>query len=129
MGIELVYSVPIFVNDQEAARAFYTETLGFKLRQDSPFGDGQRWLEVAPPGSATAFILVKGFGGWRPERVGVDTGITLTTSDLQGTVAALKEGGVTTVQEPYETPWGRFANIKDGDGNVFLLHESVPRTG
>lgn len=125
MSIKLVYSVSIFVNDQEAARAFYTEKLGFEVRQDSPFGDEQRWLEVAPPGSATAFVLVKGFGGWRPERVGVDTGITLETSDLQGTVAALERGGVTIAQAPYKSPWGRFANIEDGDGNVFLLHESV----
>ena len=41
--------------DQDAAIAYYTQTHGWELRADVPFGDegGNRWVEVAPPGSAT----------------------------------------------------------------------------
>jgi len=39
------------IADQDAAIAFYTQTLGWELRADTPFGDegGNRWVEVAPP--------------------------------------------------------------------------------
>ena len=41
------------VADQDAALQFYTEKLGFEVRNDVRFGanDEMRWLEVAPPGS------------------------------------------------------------------------------
>lgn len=53
------------VSDQDAARAFYTEKLGFEVRADVHFGenDEMRWLEVAPPGSATRLSLNPPMGG------------------------------------------------------------------
>src|SRR5829696_4205797 len=47
------------VADQDAARAFYTEKLGWEVRGDDRFGqDGEmRWLEVAPPGSTARLAL------------------------------------------------------------------------
>src|SRR4051795_6554767 len=41
-------TVMVPVSDQDKAIEFYTETLGFELRQDDPYGEGQRWVEVAP---------------------------------------------------------------------------------
>ena len=45
------------VSDQDEAIAFYTSTLGFSLVADVPFGEGERWVEVAPPGGGTAIAL------------------------------------------------------------------------
>ena len=45
--IDAVATICIFVNDQDKAKAFYTDVLGFELRQDSPMGES-RWLAVAP---------------------------------------------------------------------------------
>ena len=45
------------VSDQDAALAFYTEKLGYEVRADIPFGGGNRWLEVAPPGSTARLAL------------------------------------------------------------------------
>ena len=36
------------VSDQDRAIEFYTETLGFELRGDTPYGENDRWVEVAP---------------------------------------------------------------------------------
>ena len=36
--IDAVATVCIFVNDQEKAKAFYTDKLGFELREDAPMG-------------------------------------------------------------------------------------------
>ena len=45
-----VGQVVVPVSDKDQAIAFYTQKLGFTLVADLPFGDGDRWIEVAPPG-------------------------------------------------------------------------------
>src|SRR4051794_41352029 len=47
------------VADQDAARAFYTDKLGWEVRSDESFGENgeMRWLEVAPPGSTARLAL------------------------------------------------------------------------
>ena len=59
-AIEISHLGRVFVpvSDQDRALAFYTETLGFEKRADLPFGDGDRWIEVAPAGGVTAIALV-----------------------------------------------------------------------
>ena len=54
-----IVSVP--VSDQERAKSFYVDALGFELRADNPWGDGMRWVEVAPGGSVTSLSLVTWF--------------------------------------------------------------------
>ena len=41
----------VVVDDQEKARNFYTETLGFQTKHDMPLGnpEGDRWLTVVSP--------------------------------------------------------------------------------
>ncbi len=53
------------VSDQDAALAFYTGALGWEVRGDTRYGeDGQdRWVEVAPAGSATRLALNPPMGG------------------------------------------------------------------
>jgi catechol 2,3-dioxygenase-like lactoylglutathione lyase family enzyme len=51
-------TVIVPVADQDAALEFYAGTLGFEIRIDAPFGPGQRWIEVAPPGAETSIALV-----------------------------------------------------------------------
>lgn len=38
----------VFVNDQESALKFYTDVLGFEMKQDIPVGDF-KWLTVVSP--------------------------------------------------------------------------------
>ena len=54
-----VGTVGVPVTDQDRALEFYVGRLGFEKRRDLPFGDA-RWIEVAPPGSATTIALVAG---------------------------------------------------------------------
>ena len=53
------------IADQDAAIAYYTQTLGWELRADVPYGDesGNRWVEVAPPGSTARLALNPPMGG------------------------------------------------------------------
>ncbi len=68
--IDAVATVCIFVNDQDKAKAFYTDKLGFELRQDSPMGES-RWIAVAPRGARTEVILYKLDEGYDVESTGI----------------------------------------------------------
>ena len=50
--------VMVPVSDQDEAISFYTTALGFSVVADVPFGQGDRWVEVAPPGGGAALALV-----------------------------------------------------------------------
>jgi catechol 2,3-dioxygenase-like lactoylglutathione lyase family enzyme len=113
-----VVSVP--VSDQERARTFYVDRLGFEVVADATFGPGMRWLQVAPPGSTTTFALVT----WFDEMpAGSLRGLVLDSDDLDATRADLVARGA-EVSEPSDQPGGRFCFVTDPDGNVLGLHQA-----
>ena len=99
--------VMVPVADQDAAIAFYTRTLGFSLVADAPFGAGDRWVEVAPPGGGTALALVPPQGGYQPGRM---TGVALESPDPRADHAGMAANGVDVDAE-----------LMGGDGTVPLL--------
>ena len=76
--ISRIQLVVIPVSDQDRSAAFY-ELLGFERRNDIPWGDGYRWVEVYPPNSSTGIVLVPPGPG---ETTGVRTGMILNTDDI-----------------------------------------------
>jgi catechol 2,3-dioxygenase-like lactoylglutathione lyase family enzyme len=56
--ITRIGTVLVPVGDQDRALRFFVETLGFEVRIDGVFGEGERWVEVAPPGAETTIALV-----------------------------------------------------------------------
>ncbi|HUR70288.1 MAG TPA: VOC family protein [Candidatus Thermoplasmatota archaeon] len=110
--------VPILVNDQDKALAFYVDKLGFEKRQDHS-NKSARWLTVAPPGAAVEFALVKGEYLVDP-RANESVQFTLATPDCRAEAAKLKARGV-AVGEPAEMPFGVLAKFLDPDGNRFAL--------
>jgi len=126
-GITKLYSADIFVSDVDKAIDFYVDKLGFEKRTDEPFDEqGHRWVEVVPEGSDTVLILVHGFGGWSPEKVGGQSGLMFSVDDMASTYETLKARGVTFKSEPYTTPYGIFAEAQDPDGNILTLHDAAP---
>jgi predicted enzyme related to lactoylglutathione lyase len=77
--------------DQDGAIAFY-ESVGFEKRTDTPFGGDYRWVEVYPPEGTTGIALAPPMSGQTVEPM--QTGITLTTDDIDATHAELKSRGV-----------------------------------
>jgi catechol 2,3-dioxygenase-like lactoylglutathione lyase family enzyme len=117
--IKEVGRVIIPVSDQDKALEFYTETLGFEKRADIPFGEDDRWLEVAPAGSGAAIAIMPPRPGETPHND--QACIVFTTDDLDADHAALKERGV-DVEEPMggEGPVPRMFFFRDLDGNMLL---------
>src|SRR5438874_5567157 len=112
--IDAVATICIFVNDQDQAKAFYTEKLGFELRQDSPMGES-RWLAVAPKGARTEVILYKLDENWEHYRqtMGKSQALTFNVTDMAALYQDLKAKGVRIAQEPDTQPWGTYMTILD----------------
>jgi catechol 2,3-dioxygenase-like lactoylglutathione lyase family enzyme len=114
-----VGTVGVPVGDQERALQFYVGTLGFEKRMDAPFGNGMRWIEVAPAGAVTTVALMPAVGR---TAIGIDTSIRLTTDDAAADHAALLARGVDVDPEiiPQPVPMFRF---RDPDGNTLYIVE------
>jgi catechol 2,3-dioxygenase-like lactoylglutathione lyase family enzyme len=95
------------VADQDEAIAFYTSKLGFSVTADVPFGEDDRWVEVAPPAGGTSIALSPPQGDYQPGRM---TGIALESPDARADHAELKEKDVDVDEE-----------LMGGDGTVPLL--------
>ena len=91
-SIEKVATVIVPVSEQERAIEFYVDTLGLEKRVDVPFGNGYRWVEVAPPEAVTTIAICPPPEG-KPAG-GKETGISLQTDDIDALHAELKARGV-----------------------------------
>jgi catechol 2,3-dioxygenase-like lactoylglutathione lyase family enzyme len=119
--ISEVRTVGVPVTDQGRALDFYVDRLGFEIRLDVPYGNGGRWVEVAPPGAVTTIALVPAHDGVPS---GVETGIRLVATDADAVHAALKEGGVDADDVlRWEGAPPMFA-FRDQDGNGLEIVEA-----
>jgi predicted enzyme related to lactoylglutathione lyase len=122
----------VFVLDQDRAKAFYTEKLGFDVRTDARMGDF-RWLTVGPKGQPDFEIVLMAL---RPSDMmdaetcatlrglvekGAFGGGVLETADCQKTYEELVARGVEFAHPPSERPYGIEALLKDDSGNWFSM--------
>jgi catechol 2,3-dioxygenase-like lactoylglutathione lyase family enzyme len=122
--ISKVGVVVVPVSDQDRAIEFYVDTLGFEKRADVPFGDGYRWVEVAPEGATTTIAIVPPPPG-KP-RGNVETGIGLHTDDIDADHADLKARGVDVDEEVSRMgdPVPPLFWFRDPDGNTLMVVET-----
>ena len=126
--IDRISTVTLFVGDQERAKAFYTEKMGFELRTDAPLypGSEARWIAVAPKGAETELILYLPDENWSHYEgvVGKSQSMTFEVSNLESTYEELVAKGVKFIQEPNVQPWGTFAIIEDSEGNHLIVNQA-----
>src|SRR6266536_3132475 len=90
--IKQVGTVFVPVADQKRALEFYLDKLGFEKRADFSYGDGSRWIEVAPSGSTIAIALVPPSEG---RSAGDDEAhCAFMTDDIEADHASLRARGV-----------------------------------
>lgn len=129
--IKKLSHVNVFVLDQDRAKDFYTQKLGFEVRNDATL-DGFRWLTVGPKDQPDLNILLaKPAPPMFSEEdaallrgliaKGVMAGGVIDTDDCRKTYSELKAKGVTFLQEPAERPYGIEALLRDDSGNWFSL--------
>jgi catechol 2,3-dioxygenase-like lactoylglutathione lyase family enzyme len=118
-AITRIGTVIVPVEDQDKALEFYVDQLGFEKRIDGSFGDGDRWIEVAPPEAATTIALVPREGA----PAGVE--VSFATENADADHAELRGRGVDADAEvmrmgDYVPPMFTF---RDPDGNRFRMVE------
>lgn len=126
----------VFVDDQERARRFYTDVLGFALKHDVPIGDA-RWLTVTAPGDVDGTELLlepDHHPAVEPFRTAlVEDGIPATAfgvDDVHAEIARLQEQhGVRVVQEPVSVGPRTIAVIDDTCGNLIQLFSESDAPG
>ena len=125
----------VYVLDQDAAKRFYTEKLGFEVRADVTM-DGFRWLTVGPKEQPELEIIL---AEPKPPMFQPEAGEQLRALIAKGAIGAgamdtpdcraayeeLKARGVTFVQEPAVRPYGIEAVFRDDSGNWFSLTQRV----
>ena len=129
-------NVQVWVNDQDEALAFYTDKLGFEVREDVtvPEMGNFRWLSVGVPGQDVAIVLmaVPGapvFDDETRQQIldllakGASGGLFFTTEDCRASYEELAARGVEFTQEPTEQPYGVDAGFRDPSGNQFRMVE------
>lgn len=118
-----VLSVSIPVADQDAALRFYTEVLGCELRTDMEVWPGARLIEVVPPGSSVALVLL-------PPDSEIPLAVRLGTSDAQHARDTLRVAGVTLHNEELVRMDGVPAmfSFTDPDGNGLVYMEDDERS-
>ena len=116
--IDQIQTVSVPVSDQEISKGFYVETLGFEVVRESEFGEGMRWIEVAPKGASTSITLVTWFESMPP---GSLQGLVVATDDIQKTYEELTGKDVPFDFPPTEMTGGAQAVFRDPDGNGLVL--------
>jgi len=113
------------IADQDAAIAYYTQKLGWELRADVPFGDegANRWVEVAPPGSAARLALnaPMGDGGPGGSAIGVETPDVGAEYERVQAIDGVKTGEMMGGDGPVP----RMFSIEDPDGNHIWVVQSA----
>jgi catechol 2,3-dioxygenase-like lactoylglutathione lyase family enzyme len=126
--------VGVWVQDQEEAKAFYTEKLGFELREDATLDDfgGYRWLTVGPPGQPDLNLILSRPGppAVDPEAAeqvlalvakGAMGGGIFRTKDCRATCRELEARGLELVEQPVERFYGIDASFRDPSGNLWRI--------
>jgi catechol 2,3-dioxygenase-like lactoylglutathione lyase family enzyme len=107
------------VSDIDRAKAFYGDTLGWSVDNDSVVSDDLRFIQVTPPGSACSIAFGKGLTDMEP---GSLRGLQVVVASADDALADLRGRGVET-SDIDEQPWGRFIFFSDPDGNSWSVQQ------
>ena len=124
---QAIIHIALVVREYDEAIAFYVDTLGFRLVEDTyiPAQD-KRWVLVEPPGSTgTQLLLARAVGEEQSSRIGNQTGgrvfLFLHTDDFWRDYHAYKQKGIIFVREPKEESYGTVAVFQDLYGTLWDL--------
>ena len=123
--------VAIPVSDQDLAKSFYVDSLGFDLIVDHRAGPDFRIVQASPPGSACAVALMR-----NPDSAGTLQGLHLVVNDIDAARAELVSRGVTPGElihfvegrpvagpDPQRQDYNTFFELQDLDGNGWMIQE------
>ncbi len=127
--------VVVPVSDVDRAKAFYAEQLGFKVDHDVEVIEGNRVIQLTPPGSGCSIVVRDGAAAHM--QPGTLQGLQLVVSDIRAAHAQLAERGVEVgdVEVLGENPSPEadpldnvgFVFFNDPDGNGWAVQQISAR--
>jgi catechol 2,3-dioxygenase-like lactoylglutathione lyase family enzyme len=136
--IDAISHVGVWVDDQDEAKTFYTETLGLEVREDASLEEfgGYRWLTVGPPNQPDVTIMLSAA---TPPAIDSEMAKELMalvnkgalgpgifrTDDCRKTAKEFQDRGVEFTQEPDERFYGIDAGFRDPFGNEWRLVQPI----
>lgn len=125
--------VTVYCLDQDKARDFYVDHLGFEAHTDITMGEGYRWVTIRHPAQPELELTLMTPGPpldleaadfvRRQLEKGQMGGLGLSVDDCRKTYEELTAKGVTFLQEPSDRPYGVEAVMRDDSGNWLVLIE------
>jgi len=118
--------VMLYVNDQDQARAFWTEKAGFQVIAEEDNGNGMRWIEIAPSKDAATSIVLQNkelVAKMEPDMNLGTPSLMFYSDDIEGLHRHLSDKNV-TVGELVTAPFGRVFNFADDEDNYFAVTET-----
>jgi len=127
---QIISALTLVVPDYDAGLDFYAGRLGFEVIEDTQLSETKRWVLVAPKGSTeTRLLLAKADGNAQQASIGNQAGgrvfLFLSTDDFDRDHKAMREAGVTFLEEPRHEAYGKVAVFQDPFGNKWDLIQHV----
>lgn len=122
--INKIGKITLYVHDQEQAKDFWINKLGFVLKFEQPMGPNMSWIEVGPSADEfTTLVLYskQAMEQQKPEKV-AHPSILFSTTDIEAAYEKMKQNGV-KVEEMLRMPFGTMFTFYDQDGNEYILRE------
>jgi catechol 2,3-dioxygenase-like lactoylglutathione lyase family enzyme len=136
--LDAISHVGVWVHDQDEAKAFYTEKLGFEVRQDATLEEmgGYRWLTVGPPGQPDVNIILSVPAPPATDSESAEQLLALVAKgamgpgifraeDCRATCKELEGRGVELAQQPEERFYGIDASVRDPSGNLWRIVQPI----
>lgn len=118
-----VHKVIVPVDDQERAKAFWTEQVGFSTVRDDRYGD-ERWIEVGPPGAGPVLVLSPRSPGELRRDVPDElphSPVFFACDDIEATYRELRDRGVEFPLPLQQQHFGWWSLFEDPDGTRYAL--------
>ncbi len=122
--INKIGKITIYVDDQEQAKDFWLNKLGFVLKLDQPMGPNASWIEVSPSDDQYTTLVLYSKAAMQqqqPSKV-AHPSVLFSTTDIEAAYEEMKQMEV-KVDELLNFPYGKMFVFYDQDGNEYMLRE------
>ncbi|RID86204.1 VOC family protein [Peribacillus asahii] len=122
--INKIGKITVYVQDQEQAKDFWLNKVGFVLKFEQPMGPNMSWIEVGPSEDEFTTLVLYSKSAMeqqQPAKV-AHPSILFSTTDIESAYEKMKQNGV-EVGDMLRMPFGTMFSFKDQDGNEYLLRE------
>ena len=122
--INKIGKITLYVNDQQEAKSFWLNKIGFVLKFEQPMGPNMSWIEVGPSEDEFTTLVLYSKAAMEQQKPSAvaHPSILFSTTNIEAAYEKMKQNGV-EVEELLKMPFGTMFTFKDQDGNSYILRE------